>query len=48
MNKTSIVRSTMQNKLMLASNCAICNKRNSRFFKKPKTSSLGQHYFNKI
>ena len=32
-NKHSSVRRTKQNKLMLASNCAVCGKKNSRLIK---------------
>ena len=39
-NKNSSFRRTRQNRLMLASNCAICGKKKSRFIKNQEASRL--------
>ena len=42
-NKRSGVRRTKQNRLILASNCAICGKKKSRFIKNQEVSRLELH-----
>ena len=43
MNKSSSVRRTEQNRLMLLSNCAFCTKKKSRFFKNQEANRLELH-----
>ena len=40
LNKTSSVRRTKQNKLMLVSNCDICSKKKSMFIKNQEATGL--------
>ena len=40
LNKNSSIRRTRQNRLMLASNCATCVKKKSRFIKNHKASGI--------
>ena len=42
-NKNSSTRRTKQNRLMLASNCAVCGKKKLRFIKNQEASRLELH-----
>ena len=39
-NKNSTVRRTIQNRIMLVSNCPVCGKKKSRFIKNQEASGL--------